>query len=70
MNTIRKNKIIEYVLLMEVGATAPISDPTAIPILHEANNGKILNKCLKITPTRIEKLYEPELGQVLARLLR
>ena len=40
MSTIRLNKIIEVVLLMEVGSTLPISYPTAIPLLHKANNSK------------------------------
>ena len=47
MSITRRNKIIEYVIQMPVGATAPITDPTAIPILHEANNTKTLAKCLK-----------------------
>lgn len=54
---------------MPVGATAPISDPTAIPILHEANNTKVLNGCIKITATTIEKLYATELECTLAPLL-
>jgi hypothetical protein len=70
MSITRRNKIIEYVIQMPVGATAPITDPTAIPILHEANNTKTLAKCLKITSTTIEKLYATELEYTLARLLR
>ena len=70
MSTTRKNKIIEVVLLMEVGTTLPISDPTAIPLLKELNKGKILEGCLTITNTHIKKQYEPKLLKLLAPLLR
>lgn len=69
-NTIkRKNRIIEYVLQMEPGATAPITDPTAIPILLEANNSKVLGGCLEITREQIRKKYATELEELLAKVL-
>lgn len=69
MSTGRKNRIIEYVIQMEVGAVAPISDPTAIPLLHEANNGKALGKCLLITNTHIKKESEAQLEKTLRGLV-
>jgi len=65
----RKNKIIEYVISMEVGAIAPISDPTAIQLLEEVNNGKALGKCLLITNTHIKKLYASALEKKLKGLI-
>ena len=65
----RRNKIIEYVIQMEVGAVAPISDPTAIPLLHEANNTKALGKCLIITNTHIKKQYASALEKKLKGLV-
>lgn len=54
---------------MEVGAVAPISDPTAIPLLHEANNTKALGKCLIITNTHIKKQYASALEKKLKGLV-
>jgi len=65
----RKNKIIEYVISMEVGAIAPISDPTAIQLLKEVNNGKALGKCLLITNTHIKKLCASALEKKLKGLI-
>jgi len=69
MSTTRRNKIIEVVLQMEVGTTLPISDATAIPLLQEVNNSKILDQCLIITATSIKKQSEPKLQKLLAPLL-
>jgi hypothetical protein len=70
MSTGRINRIIEVVLLMEVGSTLPISDPAAIALLHKANNSKTLEQCLTITNTHIKKQFEPKLVKLLAPLLR
>lgn len=65
----RRNKIIEYIVTMEVGAVAPISDPTAIPLLHEANNTKVLRGCIQITATHIKKLHASPLEKSLRGLV-
>ena len=69
MSTTRRNKIIEVVVQMPIGSTLPVRDLTAIPTLHEANNTKYLNRCLKITNTYIEKLRASQLEEDLRGLV-
>lgn len=69
MNIGRINKIIEVILEMKVGATLPIRDPEALPLLHQANNTKFLEGCAEITQTTVKKKFEPRLKKVLAPIL-